>query len=108
MNKIRPFTLIEQFSLSQWHTTDDLQIYIVARILILAQKNWHPSNIALAFLITEKLVSQVIQLFNQYGLAPFILGQEQSNEGRIDTLWENLFMYQNFSTISLNAILSEK
>ncbi|MCB9134274.1 MAG: hypothetical protein H6636_02540 [Anaerolineales bacterium] len=80
MSKIRPFTLDEQLTLTYWKATDDLNIYLITRILLLAQKNWYITDIALALSLKEEQVLHVIHLFNQYGLPPFIPGIDESPE----------------------------
>lgn len=68
MSKVRPITFEEQLSLSHWHGTTNMQTYMIARILLLAQKAWSISDIAFAFLVNEEIVKDTIQIFNQNGL----------------------------------------
>ncbi len=75
MIKVRPFTFEEQLTLPHWHGADNLQAYMIARILILAQKDWPFSDIAFAFLISEELINDIIQVFNQSGLQALCLTQ---------------------------------
>ena len=75
MIKVRPLTFEEQLALPHWHGADNLHAYMIARILILAQKDLPFSDIAFAFLIREEIVNDIIQVFNQSGLQALCLTQ---------------------------------
>jgi hypothetical protein len=70
MLKVRPFTFEEQLSLLHWQGADNVQAYIVARILLLSQIDWPISDIAFALMINEDDVRDIIQTFNERGLEP--------------------------------------
>ena len=68
--KIRPLTFEEQLSLLYWQRADNLKAYIVARVLLLSQKDWPVSEIAFAFRMSDSDVQDIIQVFNEKGLEP--------------------------------------
>ncbi len=66
--KVRPFTFEELLSLPYWQRADNLRAYIVARVLLLSQKDWPIPEIAFAFKLNEQEVENIIQTFNEKGL----------------------------------------
>ena len=68
--RVRPFTFEEQLSLLYWRAADNVQAYIIARVLLLSQKDWPISDIAFAFKLNEDEVQNIIQTFNENGLEP--------------------------------------
>ncbi|HNB50600.1 MAG TPA: helix-turn-helix domain-containing protein [Anaerolineales bacterium] len=71
MTKARPLKFEEQLSLMLWQKADYLDAYIVSRVLVLSDKDWAISDIALALTLSENEVTTTIQTFNEKGLEPF-------------------------------------
>ncbi|HNB51946.1 MAG TPA: helix-turn-helix domain-containing protein [Anaerolineales bacterium] len=62
----------EQLLLTFGQDADNLDAYILERILKMSQKGWDIENIALALDLQENEVLKTIEIFNHRGLEPLL------------------------------------